>query len=119
MIQIFLIQILRGVCECPEFTILPYLTQLIYLVSHLLEVERGVRCISPNVVHPTYINKNAQLKSIVEYFQLSLCIVRFLILFKCMLHPRLDFNGIIEFSLDVQKCKFPIISCFCCNQLFE
>ena len=112
MIQMPLIQIIRGVCESPSFPILPYLMQLRYIIAHLLDVERGVSSISPNVLHPTYRNKNIQLTSINKLFQLSPCIVIFLVLFKCMVHPRLDTKDSVELFLAVQECKCPIISCF-------
>ena len=96
-----------------------YLTQLRYFIAHLLDVECGVSSISFNVVHPTYRNKNIQLTSINESFQLSPLIVSFLVLFKHMVHSMLDPKGTIELFLAVQKCKWPIVSCFCHTQFFE
>ena len=107
MIQVFLIQILRGVRELPAFPILPYLTQLRYLVAHLLDVEHGVSFISPNVVYQTFRNKNIQLTSINESLQLSLYIVSFLVLFKYMVHTRLDTKVIVELFLAVQNVSGP------------
>ena len=109
MIQIFLINIIRGVRERPAFPIIPYLTRLKYLVANILEVERRVGVICPNVVHPTYRNKNIHMTSIDESFQISPCIVSFFILFKVMVHPRLDSKGIVAFILAVQKYEWPII----------
>ena len=70
-----------------------------------MDVEGGVRGTSPNLVHLIYKNKKIQLESINKSFQLSLCIVSFIILFKCMVYPRLYPKGIFEFFLAVQKFK--------------
>ena len=115
MIQIFLIQIIRGVRERPAFPILPYMTQMRYYISNLLNVEHGVSSISTNIFHLTYRNINILLTGINKSFQLYTCIVSFLVLLKLMVRPRLYCKFIVKFILAVQKCKWPIISCIFCT----
>ena len=119
MIQIFLIQIFRGVCERTAFPILTYLAQLRDLFAHLLDIERGFGSISTKVVYPTYRNEDIKFISINKSLQLSPCILIFLILFKRIIHPRLDLKGIIELFLAFQEGECPITSGFSKTRFLE